>query len=362
MRSRALWIACLLVACGGSHERRAAAPTTETTSDPTPYDVHEWGLLRAAPGDALDLGGVPAATARIPLAVEKPVLYFHAEHAGTLRSVSVDIHGGSIVETWPLAGGGVASHVTWEHVVLEPGAHCAVTVPTASDAPCSRLAPGEHCEAADLAIVRTNGATCLHVGGASDTLLFYRARATAFTPPLTFERTSDRDDVRVTNDGERPIPGLLVRLRESYGNVAAIIAQPPAPHESIVVGHDFAAPTETPPAPAEEDSEEAMPRIGSPAPGRDAIQTTMRELGMDEDEVAAFLRAWDSALFALAAPSEHATERATEHAPPPTESFVYFLPEASCDEITTVALDPPPRALRRAFAIWTPIPDVGPSH
>jgi hypothetical protein len=86
----------------------------------------------------------------------------------------------------------------------------------------------------------------------------------------------------------------------------------------------------------------------------------MRELGMDDAEIDAFLRAWDPALFALG--SSTPEERSTEHTPPPAESFLYFLPAETCEEVSTIDFDPPPRTFRRAFAVLSPVPASGASH
>jgi hypothetical protein len=347
-----LLLAC---SCGATtdHATTTPPPASASASDDVAYDVHEWGLLRALPGDVLSVGAIAPAVVRYPIAVEKPVLYFHVDAPLTLRSVDVDALGGAIVEAWPSPPRtDVASELRWADVALGGEDACDPSpLPTEHDTACTSLPAGELCETAELARVRATGAACVRVAGTTDTMLFYRARTTTFTPPLTFERTATYAEVRVTNTGDAPIPGWIVRLRGSYGSVGALAVRPPAPHESIVVGDDFAG------ASAEAPTEELPPPIGSPEPGRRAVRDTLHELGLDDAEADAFFRAWDDVLFGLvrADASEHATEDlpAVERTPPPTESILYFLPEATCEQVSTVRFDPPPRAFHRAFAVWS---------
>lgn len=399
-----LLLAC---SCGAGTSTPPATPvSTVEAHDPSAasaYDVHEWGLLRALPGDVLTAGAVAPAIVRMPIAVDKPVLYFHLDgHSDgplTLRSVSVDAHGGAIVEAWPFPPRtDVASELRWTDVVIDPNEACTPSaLPTASDPACTSLpaitdedgtprgqttlsdhagaAGHELCEVAQLDRVRAAGAACVRTAGTTDSLLFYRTRTRAFTPPLTFERTGTTGEVRVTNTGDAPIPGWIVRLRDEYGSVSALAARPPAPHESVVVGADFrAAVADIPPAPdaPRAADDEMLPAAGgSPEPGRRAIRDTMRELGLNDAEIDAFLRAWNVALFNDAAPTD--TDRSVpidvltadgrfDGEPPPSESFVYFLPRATCDDVASVTFDPPPRSFSRAFAVWSPLRASGVGH
>src|SRR5438046_2598804 len=83
---------------------------------------------------------------------------------------------------------------------------------SATEAPCAQLGPQDQCESASLNVVRTSDAACVTVGAATEQFLFYRAQSSRFTPPLVFERTHVYEQVEVRNEGDAPIPGLLVRL------------------------------------------------------------------------------------------------------------------------------------------------------
>lgn len=355
--------------------RAEGAGTAPASASAAAYDVHEWGLMRALPGDVLSAGAVAPPRPIEAMTVDKPVLYFHADGPLTLSTLDVDAGDGAIVEVWPdpLLRTGDASRLSWRDVVLDPAGECTPTpLPTLADPPCALLPAGEMCEVASLAIVRVPGVACVRTAGAVDSLLFYRARTRAFTPPLRFERTAAVfEEVTITNEGTLPIPGWIVRLHDSYGSVRALAVRPPGPGESIVVGADFAAAAA---ARVDDEAVADMPVApGSPEPGRRAVRETMREIGLTDGEVDAFLRAWDLRLFGLtptdvdrtvldtlAADDMRTADEDGELAP--AESFLYFLPEASVDGVARLTFDPPPRSVHRAMAIWSPIRAVGPSH
>jgi hypothetical protein len=353
------------------------ASTAAASASPAAYDVHEWGLMRALPGDVLSAGAIGPPRPVMALSVDKPVLYFHADGSLTLRTVELDAGGGAIVEVWPdpLLRTAEASRLTWRDVALEPTGECAPSpLPTLGDPPCALLPAGEMCEVASLGIVRVPGVACVRTAGVVDSLLFYRARTRAFTPPLRFERSAAvYAEVTITNDGTLPIPGWIVRLHDSYGSVRALAVRPPAPGTSIVVGADFAA-AAADGTRADDEAVADMPVApGSPEPGRRAVRESMREIGLTDGEVDAFLRAWDERLFGLtptgvdrtvldtlAADDLRTTDEDGELAP--AESFLYFLPEPSVDGVARLTFDPPPRSVRRAMAVWSALRAVGSSH
>lgn len=86
-------------------------------------------------------------------------------------------------------------------------------------------------------------------------------------------------------------------------------------------------------------------------PGAAAIGQTLRDLGLDADEADAFMRAWAPAFFSGSYPAE---EKVIDLEPTP--SFVYFLPTPTIDAMSKLELDPPPRAVKRAFAVWAVLP------
>jgi hypothetical protein len=305
--------------------------------------------MRALPGDSLSLGAI-APPIRVEMMVaDKPVLYFHAAQAMQLRSVSVDPSGGSIVEAWPFVEHAPGSLV-WRDVDLDPSGACQPSpLPTATDPACASTP--DQCEIPGLAIVRAPGSACVHVGGTTDSMLFYRSVSRSFTPPLRYERRSS-GEVVVTNEGDEPVPGLLVRALRYGPSVRTLAVSPPAPHQSIVVGQNFNAADETP-----RDGELAA----NAEPGRRAVRTTMHAIGMSEPEIDAFLRAWDGALFGQGS-STMDDGRGVDMPAAPEETMLYFLPEHTCDGISRLHLDPAPSATRRAFAVWSRLSASGASH
>ncbi|MBX3269822.1 MAG: hypothetical protein KF729_06155 [Sandaracinaceae bacterium] len=365
--------------CGGPEAPVAGAPSSRApdTEAPDPeapdtaaadYEVHEWGLLRATADDALSAGAIGPPRAVTPITVDKPVLYFHTSAPFVLRRAEVDTRGGRIVEAWPPARSSDPSRLVWTDVRIDPSGACAPSpLPTLRDPACTRLGPGEVCEVAALAIVRTDEAACVRTAEHTDSMLFYRERTRGLTPPLRFERTSTYEVVEVTNEGTSAIPGWLVRLHDDGTSVRALAVRPPAPGQRITVGADFAAAT-VPRA----DDEVAQDRAavdgpalpGSPEPGRAAIRATVRELGLTEAEADAFLRAWDPTLFAVTTDGRFGAidVLTADGDPAPRESFLYFLPEADCERVSHLTLDPPPRAIRRALALWSPLRASGASR
>lgn len=340
--------------CGARPSTTSPSPVSPGESaeaEPTDvaYEVHEWGLMRGGPGDALIVSSIAPPVAPMVMAVDKPVLYFHADGPLTLRSVRVHAEGGTIEEHWPLTPRtGIAADLGWYDVSLAPGETCAFT-------PLPTTCPTAFCEVPSLATVRVPGADCVHTAGGDDALLFYRARQSTYTPPLVFERSAVYEDVTVRNEGDDPIPGWLVRLHSQNGQVVTLAVRPPAPHGSIVVGHDFGAAVDR----LGDGDMPAMP--GSHEPGRRAVDETLREIGLTAGESEAFLRAWDGQLFGLGAVRDGIVDdEDLERAP--TESFLYFLPEREVDRVAQLTFDPPPREVHRAMAMWSAIPASGSSH
>jgi hypothetical protein len=370
-------VACSGVGCGGSgpaRERSATAPIVppgqgQASAD---YEVHEWGLVRAEAGDVLRAGAVAPPRPVEVMAVDKPVLYFHA--GGPLRLAEVSAHtpGGEVVETWPFTGSGPT--VSWREVSVVPGACTPSPLPSASAPPCSLLPAGALCESAGLALVRTADAACVTVGGATDRFLFYRAEARSFTPPLRFARAAVHEDVTVTNDGELPIPGVIVRIWSDGVRTRTLVAAPPAPRASVVIGHDFGAGGRDDlaadnPVPADRRGAMDEATLDQPpvfeGPGRDGIRRSMTELGMAPSEIDAFLSAWDATLFGRATAVDGTVAvdvLSADGDPAPRETLLYFLPTATVDGIATVTFDPPPRVFRRAFAVWTTLRPSGESR
>ena len=372
-------------ACTPSAETPSTSTTSGTESDVADYEVHEWGLLRAqrdGSADVLRVGAVAPARPVEVMAVDKPVLYFHSSEPRTLRLVSASVDGGTILETWPfveMQSRQDGAEIAWRDVSLGSPANCVPSaLPGATNLPCSLLGSGAFCESAGLATVRTTEAACVTTGGVTDRFLFYRAQSHTFTPPLRFTRAEIHEDVRVTNDGDDAIPGVIVRIWSDGTRTRTLLAEPPAPHESVVIGHAFdeavvGADVDLPVAVDRLSMDESLPAPSVTGPGRDGIRRTMREIGLTDAEADAFFAAWDATLFGGASadagavtdsPADVLTDdsRGGDGERAPRESLLYFLPEPSTDRVATLAFDPPPRAVHRALAIWTAIRASGEGH
>ncbi|MFO0611264.1 MAG: hypothetical protein U0414_01655 [Polyangiaceae bacterium] len=348
------------IGLGVSSVSCASTPTTtapegtSTTTAPTSrpktgasYEVHEWGLIRAQLGnrteanaDAVSVGAIPPPARHRYAPMEKPVLYFHTDAPLELARVTVTTPESEIIEAWPVPRTRGANSITWSSVRLDPGSACDPSaLPASTDAPCGDLPAWLACESERLDVVRAPSAACVGAGTFRDRFLFYRALSTKFIPPLRFDPIPQSDDVKVTNIGSTPVPGLLVRIVPRDARADSVVAVPPAPGASITVGLKGVE--------GQAGERIEAESLGRDGPGPSALRIGLRDLGLDADEADAFLRAWSTPLFATAPPAE---EKVMEEGAKP--SFVYFLPPATIDAISKLDLDPPPRAVKRAFAVW----------
>lgn len=341
----------------GSAAASASAPSSP--AKPIGYDVHEWGLVREDQNATLRVSAVAPAREHEIIVITKPVLYFHADELLTLKRVAVHVPGGNVVETWPIANPAAEKDTfEWRDVAVDPKSACkSSNLPRKIDPPCSIL-PKDDCESAGLATVRSFDSSCVRVGGATETFLFYRGSTASVSPPLRFKAEAN-GDVTVENEGELPIPGFLIRIETAGRNTRTLSVRPPAPHASIVVGHDFPATKSEPPFPQPEDE---MGRFrGTPppqvvtGPAREDIRTSMHEVGLLDTEVDAFMKSWDDALFGAVI---HGGSPITD----PQTTFLYYLPEASIPKYAEVTFDPPARSFRRALAVWTRLSATGWGH
>jgi len=328
--------------------------------------VHEWGLVRGGAGDSIELGGsVPYLE---PMPVAKPILYFHLAGIEPLdvRATARMGQGGTIVETWPLAGAAGAREASWSARVTRGSCHHG-RLPTAREAPCLGLTDG--CEAATLSQVESDDADCVTVGPQSANHLFYRGSIRGVDPlPLVAERLAN-GRVRVRNRGTEAIPGVVIRVRLANGTAgvtdAASWVAPPAPGRAIELD-----------VPA-----------GPTAPAAAQVGAMLRALGLTDAEAGAFRRAWDPTLFNVASPAgvqtippigpmgptvhpvrAEAEPGTTTEArnpvaaampmalPRPTESLVYFLPPAVIERLSTLDFTPRPTGVKRAIAVWLDLP------
>ncbi len=333
-----LALAPLLLALGCCGGGAATQPGASTAPDSRAgYSVHEWGLVRAGPGDTLVVGAMgPSAPPEATLVVEKPVLYFHVSGGGTIdvASLRVDALGGRVVEHWPHTGAGPDSaNVTWTSLRLDPTS-CALRAPTLDEPPCRDLPPGDECEAAQLARAATSDSACVRSARGDSPLLFYRSTSTALTVPLV--ATARGDDLVVRHAGAGAIPGRIVRFRRDGGSVRVVVADPPAPGGSVVIGSEWT----------------------DVSAARAAVRETLSAIGLTTSEAEAFLASWDSAFFGEAAVAEEIVERTpAEESLPAEHTILYFLPPADVEQLTTLTFDPPPTAVRRAMAVWSGVAD-----
>lgn len=340
-------LSAALCACRSPTSTPSPAPSPSNPG--APYEVHEWGLVRAAPSGALSLGG-PSAHAAYEVGIGKPVLYFHL--AGT-APLDVEVtarlaEGGAMAESWPLAAEPGAPAATWRGRVSRGSCHHA-RLPRRADRPCSEVDDG--CEAATLSLAESADADCITVGEQRANHLFYRGSVRGAGPlPLEVERLAD-GRVRVRNRGASPIPGVLLRVRLAHWAPdvvdAAMSATPPLPGETI----------------------ELSSPAGSIADAAAQVSKMLREQGLTAGEAAAFRRGWDEELFGLGpgcdrGPDPHRLRdeaRAAAGSIPPlpprwTDSLVYFLPRPAIEHLSTLEFAPRPTQVRRALAAWLAIP------
>jgi hypothetical protein len=311
------------------------------------YDVHEWGLVRGTMADTVMLSG-PHADAP-PMAVAKPVLYFHREGEGALvLDVEARIPSGRIVEHWPTPGGQAGAVASWHGVTIQEGSCHGSRYPSIAEPPCSFLTDG--CEAATLAGVETSDGDCLFwpppPGDDGPTQawnhLFYRGEVTG-TPALPLALALQPSGALRVTAGAATAVGSLVRLRHAYDastntwRTTVEVAAAPAPGASV----ELAGPSHV------------------ASEGAEALAAALGEAGLTPDEIAAFRRAWDATLFGdgpVLAMGDMPTVLTTPvaAAPMPTThtSLLYVLPAASADALATLSFTPPPRTIRRAIVVW----------
>lgn len=163
--------------------------------------------------------------------------------------------------------------------------------------------------------------------------LFYRSTSRGLTAPIQAHYL-DFDDINVTHSGSAPIPGRMFRFQRLSWGTHALVFDPPAPGQTILVNHTWI----------------------EVANVRAALEETLTGLGLTHSEAAAFAASWDEAFFGqMPAPEMPVRERGTAEETPPLQedSVLYFLPPESVESLSTLAFDPPPSEVRRAIAVWT---------
>lgn len=343
----------LLAACGGTSATEGGSepagpaggeasgvssetPVTEPAATTGGTEVHEWALVDVLEGGTTEVGSGPGHPAP-GMAVRKPVVYVHLADGVDELSFSLDARmtSGSILEHWP-AGALDGAHVRWD--VRARRAHCDTIVPGARDARWGTPADGVT-ELPDLPSYDAPSAACLTVGDASAGLLFYRGTMGMPSLPLTVTRGADMTATVTATGDTSGAPGEVLRVSTALSG--------PWPLGHVVV------------------SRVAMPARGETvtlAVGTEAVDVTaegahlaeaMLALGLAADEAAAFVHAWSQGLFGDASAAREArSARLPAIAPgPPQDSVIYWLSTPAVDAIATLAIDPPPAAVRRAFLV-----------
>ena len=369
-------MACSGPGRGSSKSPPGPLPTTDlddpsaTPSDgAVAYEVHEWGLVRGSWSDHTVLSGPRAAP--VPMPVAKPVLYFHRLGPGPLRvRVGVEIHGGRIVEFWPLTDSFRAgsANLAWGPVDVGSEGCRGLGYPNAAEQPCVGLTDSVGCEAAELGVVETDDAVCLTFLGRTYNHLFYRGEIDE-PAPFPLVAASDASQPAGTlslslRDGA-PMVGDVVRVSRTAataGAIAVTVVAAPRPGATVVM----AQPSPTPDAAAR---------------GAGALARSLAQAGLSASEVVAFRRAWDETLFGTAYadaggassagtvatrnPSGNpVTTIAVAEASPQGDSdaLLYVLPSRDADALASLRFDPPPRAVRRAIVVWLDLATGNPAR
>lgn len=304
------------------------------------YAVHEWGLIRIETGDVWNVGAVTHAPPPVPMVVRKPVLYFHtwADAPVHVDAATVVADHGTIREHWPLtqAASPHPESIAWTNLEIANRACTPAPLPSLSAPPCTTLGPGEECETPELATVRVPGSACVHTPNGDDTMLFYRSTNNAFTPSVTVTTTANGER-RFQNTGPYDMPGSVFLFHPWPEGV--LISEAPAPRagQTSVLGSSMY------------DSDRASVRV----------RETLVSLGLTEGEANVFLCVWSDSFFrrdpqlvSNARETEVARGLRRSPARPPTDSVLYFLPEADIQRISRISFSPMPARVVRVMAIW----------
>ncbi|NOY92439.1 MAG: hypothetical protein GXP55_14690 [Deltaproteobacteria bacterium] len=338
-----LCVACL-AACGSTRALETSEPSTAPTPAATSsggYDLHEWGLLSVRDGSVeLAAGpGRPQLRPDMGITVDKPIVYVHNSQP-TRFSLRVAVGAGyELAERWP----GEGAPIVWE-VAAEPGA-CTSQTPYPSSC---RSADG-YCEVRELAGYEAADSSCLQVGDAHASLLFYRLRAA--DPAVTGRLPVQVEAGRVRASAAR----TAWRVQIDEGGVAHAQRV-----ELSAAGTDLGA---TPTGSVEEAAAWAHGELA--------------RLGMTPAERGAFERAWWSSLFHLDAGAadedgvsdmpvlptadvlpvadETSLDRLSTDgrfgADASSDVLLYFLSDAEIDAIARLEATPAPRQVHRAFLV-----------
>lgn len=352
-------------ACGSPRATESSSEASQThagTEVPTSpqaalpradYDVHEWGLMRVQSGDQWTAGAVAGQRRPEPMAVDKPVLYFHTLSSSPIpiSNIGVQAIGGTIREHWPLSSVVTPTppRISWDNVEIANRACTPGPLPNIGMFPCNSLGYNESCESPELAVVRTDDSACVHTSRGDESMLFYRSTNATYSPPVEIERLS-ATDLRVRNNGANAMPGAMFRFHRERDGIRIAEGTVPSPGQSSLLGSAYF------------DASRARLRI----------RETLVTMGLTASEADAFVRAWDSAFFETRATDrivavDELTDRRGAHdgivatddiavdrpiAPPPIDTVLYFLPTADIENISALSFSPAPRRIVRVMAVW----------
>ena len=360
-------LALFLLACGAESVAPAApAEAPENASDrleeaveeaestpeiETAYAIHEWGFIahhyahgaNDGASELLTSGTAPAPayapTVQLPGQLPghhsngrsggKPVIYVHLQGDGNIARFTASLStSGRFLEEWPHSEGSTPTSLSWDVEARRGSCSARNNYPTAGGLHCLGIAD-RYCEAAELAHYETEDSACLTVDGKEWNHLFYRAQIAGDVPL----RVSKRGDTFTVHNA-RALPGRLMRIRR--GDNAS---------ETRVALFDAPVAGESSTLPATLDRPAAV--------GIAALEAELGALGMSEDEVGAFMIAWQAELFG---DTEERQQVEMVGSPPhdlrpKDDVLIYFLPTATLDAMVPLTLSPPPTEVRRAVLV-----------
>ena len=356
-----LMVVCGVPACGTERAESSSAATPaaevpqanpaaeEAPAPSAAYAIHEWGFIAHHYADdesaPLTTSTAPAAEERQPTpqlspgriiehAGGKPVLYVHLLGEGEVAHFTASLStAGRFVEEWPESENSTPTRLSWEVEARRSACSAIGRYPVAGSPHCFGIADA-YCEAAELAHYETQDSACLTVAssnGASERLnhLFYRAQMPGDLP-LRVSKRGDAFSV-VNSDA---LPGRLMRIRRADDASATRVALFDAPSE----GESLVLPS-SPDQPA--------------SVGIAALESELAALGMSEDEVGAFMTAWQAELFGDTA--ERTRVEMVGSPPmslqPKADALIYFAPTTTLDAMVSLAFTPPPAEVRRAILV-----------
>ena len=337
MKSCLPWLLLgLVVGCGGPQESTGAARTP-----PPDYELHEWGVITTSASGTLVTAGPHIDEPQI--AVEKPVLYFHAREPVSVQLEVLPGVGYEAREHYPPTHG-----LHWSMTIVPDGCAAAHAYPRQC------AATDGICEVRELARYETRDAACLQVGDARLPLLFYRlGSAGAVSLPAAVQ-----------------VQGTEVRAHATRGEVSGW-------RVAYVDGEVRAAPVTL------GQTWHTLPTPDQPwTVAAESLNASLRAAGLTGAERGAFQRAWWLPLFGTEPVSAEATgaaDEASEEALPDEDQLAeqhprqeleqveeermlrpsaevldvmfYLLPAEEVDRISHLAATPAPNRVARAFLV-----------